>query len=188
MSMNIFKKLKQRFFQKDKLLEEKTEDKTEQVKVLMEMSYTVFHPADVMESLLMAMVLQTKAPAAASVKDIKLYSLYDCKDGFFVGSFYALKHNGRFFGNIVGNRQIISCSERAFRFERTDELTIPLEYKDKKLWTLAGKYQAQRGQVSINSLRQMDENTQQGIVVHKFAAGTSFSEACRFYENMNKNN
>ncbi|MCM1322640.1 MAG: hypothetical protein NC218_00460 [Acetobacter sp.] len=177
--MNIFKKLLRLFSQKDERCEEKSEGVA---RVLLEMPYNIVHPADLMESLLMAMAYQTKEPVCSSVKDIKLFSLYDRENGAFLGSFYALERNGLFYGNIVGSSQIFSCTTKMFRMDETDKLFAPLKNVDDKILVLMCEYNRRKSMLTAVCLKKMDEFMQNEEILHKFEKGTSFDEAYSFYQ------
>lgn len=194
--MNIFKKLKQWFSKQEKPCAERAENNkqdspaiaakdeklNEGVRVLMEMPYNIVHPANLMESLLMAIAYQAREPVCCSVKDIVLYSIYDHETGAFLGSFYALEHDGLFYGNIVGSAQIFSCSKTAFRFEKTDMLYAPLRSTDERILVLVCVYDRHKAKLSAVCLKKMDEFMQNEEILHKFDKGTSFNEAYSFWE------
>lgn len=200
MSMNILKKLKQWFAKKDKPCNEKSEsdmqdtpkvpakdektysDKTVgNVQILMEMSHNIVHPADLMESLLMAIVYKTREAVCCSVKDIELYSMY-AQDNSFLGSFYALNHEGFLYGNIVGSPQIFSCTPNAFRFEKTDILYAPLRNKNDQQIVLMCKYNRENAFLEALCLKKMNEFMQNEEILHEFKKGTSFNEAYSFWK------
>lgn len=199
-SMNILKKLKQWFAKKDKPCEERSEsgmqntstvstkdektcgDKmTGIVQMLLEMPHNIVHPADLMESLLMAISYQTRGAVCCSVKDIELYNMFD-QDDSFLGSFYALNHEGVFYGNIVGSPQVFSCAPDAFRFEKTNLLYAPLRNEDGKHIVLMCRYNRKNASLEAVCLKKMDEFMQNEEILHEFVKGTSFNEAYSFWE------
>lgn len=132
----------------------------------------------------MAMVMQTKQPAFASVGDIKLYSLYDRVDNSFLGSFYALESEGRLYGNIVGSPQIFSCTKETFRFKETNELIVPLKNKGEKILVLVCKYNRRKNSLTAVCLKRMDEFMQNEEILREFADKTSVDEAYFVYQKM----
>jgi len=180
--MNIFNKLKCLSFKRKGRKPEESE--TGKVNVLMEMPHNIFDPADLMEPLLMAMVMQTKKPAVVSVGDIRLYSLYDREDNSFLGSFYALEFEERLYGNIVGSSQIFSCTKEAFRFKETNELIVPLKSKEKEILVLVCKYNRRKNLLTAVCLKKMDEFMQNKEILREFADKTSVNDAYYVYKKM----
>lgn len=172
--MNIFKKFLQLFSRKDERCEEKSEDVE---RVLLEMPYNIVYPSDLMEPLLIAMAYQTVEPQCFSVKDIKLFSLFNRENGAFMGSFYALERKGVFYGNIVGSPQIICCTEKSFRFEKTEKLFVPVKNDKGRIWGLICKYDGLKSMLTAVCLKKMDEFMQNEEILREFEKGTSFGEA-----------
>lgn len=181
--MNIFKKLK-RWLSKKQPREENPE--WGMVQVIIEMPCNIVHPADLMEALLMAISYHTNEPAYSSVRDIRLYSLYDRKDSSFIGSFYALKHKRLFYGNIIGSPQVFSCTPEAFQFKESNMLFIPLENNDEKTLFLICKYNRDKASLKAVCLKKTDKFMQHEEILYKFPPKTSFNEAYTFYQQMSK--
>ncbi len=184
--MSIFKKLKSRLFRKKSGERKSAGADVKKVNVLLEMPHNIFSPADLMEPLLMAIAMETRKPAAASVTGIRLYSLYDRKDNSFLGSFYALKFEGRIYGNIVGSPQIFSCTKETFRFKETDELIVPLKDKRGQILVLVCKYKRSKNSLTAVCLKEMDKFMQNEKILREFADRTSVDEAYHIYKKMEK--
>ncbi len=148
-----------------------------EVKCILGMENNVVHPADLMHPLCMAMAWHTKKPVAASIGDIRLYAVYDLGDDSFLGSFYALEHDGMYYGNIVGSLKIFTCKTDAFRFEETDELFVPLRNDGKNIFVLMCCYERFKLRLTTKSLKKFDSQMQNGKILREFADGTLFDKA-----------
>ncbi len=188
--MNFFKKLVQRLRQKKTLdemvavsvqKEENAPSEAGMVRVLLEMQHNTVYPAHLLQPLCMAIAMDTGLPAHATTDDIKLYSLYDLENESFLGSFYALKKDGVYYGYIVGQSEIISCGMDTFRFVETEELIVPLRKEGDALLVLECKYEAKKSRLTALSLKKQDVSQQNTEVLHQFEKQTSFEEAYSYW-------
>lgn len=189
--MNIFKKFLQLFSKKKETEQRNSAMLTvvemplpefDSVKCLLEMPYNVVYPHDLLEPLCMAIAMQTCMPACASTDDIKLYGLYDPENESFIGSFYALKTDGVYYGNIIGSPHIISCTPDTFRFVETEELIVPLHKDGDILFVLECKYQARKRTLTVVCLKKQDIPQRNSEVLHQFGKQTSFEEAYSYWQ------
>ncbi len=189
--MNIFKKFVQRLRQRKTLdemvavsvqKEESAPSEAGMVRVLLEMQHNVVYSHDLLEPLCMAIAMQTCMPACASTDDIKLYGLYDPENESFIGSFYALKTDGVYYGNIIGSPHIISCTPDTFRFVETEELIVPLHKDGDILFVLECKYQARKRTLTVVCLKKQDIPQRNSEVLHQFGKQTSFEEAYSYWQ------
>ena len=120
--------------------------KTRVARVLLEMENCIVYPYELLEPLAMAIALDSKRAFGMSVDEIKLYEMYDPNEPSFLGSFYALEYNGRYYGNIVGSRQIISCSPNAFHFVKTEKLFVPLRTEGENIFVMVCHYTPKKSQ------------------------------------------
>lgn len=182
--MRNFKEILRSFFKKNtaekqagkKTLDDEAQPRKGEIKCLLSLPQNVVHPADLMKSLCMAIAMYSKEPVAASLQDIRLYSMYDLEDNSFLGSFYVLEHGGMFFGNIVGNPQIFACQPDAFRFEETEELFVPLKNDGKNMFVLMCLYERRLAKLTIKCLKKYDTAMRQGEILERFS-GMPFDKA-----------
>ncbi len=116
------------------------------VRTCLHLPYSITHPSDIMEGLGIAVVNDTKTYIVYNLSEVSLLDM-STLDGNFIGSFYALKRNGTYYGNIVGHREIIACETDAFRFKETDLLKIPFAQQEQVLHALLCRYQKNKGSI-----------------------------------------
>lgn len=140
------------------------------------------HPADFMEELSIALAMDTDGPMSLSSTDIKLYNLISLDHGSFVGSFYGIFKEGKYYGYIVGGPDIICCYPTAFKFEETDELFIPLKRKGANGYALICHYIRQKGSLKPKRFIKVKEPVKIGNeqVLHTFAEDCSLRAAMSF--------
>ncbi|MBP3687218.1 MAG: hypothetical protein J6J35_02505 [Alphaproteobacteria bacterium] len=180
--MNIFRKIfkkKSSVQTEEQALQVEDEQK---IRVLLEMENCVLCPIDLLEPLSIAVVMDSKKAFMISVDKIKLYAMYDAEEDTFLGSFYAVKRNGKYYGNIVGSWQIVSCRPTAFRFVKTDEVVAPLRNDEKSVFALVCRYVQKSGELMVERLEKKDISTQNAEILHHFDTGTTFSTAFCFWE------
>lgn len=186
--MNVFERFL-RFFAKKKSVDEWSDESVSQeckvgeVNYLLKMSYNVVHPADMLQSLCMAVVINTQKVASVCVRDIRLYSVYDLEDDSFLGSFYAVKRDGVYYGNIVGSAQIVACKSGAFRLKETNELFVPLRNDGKNLFVLMCLYEYKTAVLTVNCLKKFDLEMKNGEILQSFT-GMSFEQAFELSQNL----
>ncbi len=189
--MNIFKKFLQLFSKKKETEQRNSAMLTgvemplpefDSVKCLLEMPYNVVYPFDLLEPFCMAIAMQTGRAAFVATDDIRLYGLYDLDDETFLGSFYALKREEGYYGNIVGSPQILFCPPSAFRFVETEELIVPLHKDGDILFVLECKYQARKRTLTVVCLKKQDILQRNSEVLHQFGKQTSFEEAYSYWQ------
>ncbi len=178
MYMNIFKKL-WRCLSREEAVDIQP-DEPRVVQLLGEINNCIFHPGDLMEPLLLSIVWETKKPACCSLNDIKLYSLYDMVNGAFIGSYYALKIDGLYYGNIVGDRCIFSCTEAQFQFRETNEVVAPLRTVDGFMYALRCKYDCKKAKLTVLQLEKVTKGKEHGTILHVFEKEISFNNAAKF--------
>lgn len=131
--MSYFKRIYQEFFKKDEVL-----SNLESVIQHLKVGRRVVYPYDIMEGVCCAVALVTYKPISLDLEQIKAYGLYN-KDGSFIGSCYAVKEGGRFWGALVGSDCIFSCSEDAYCFKETQEIRLPLKKEKNIEYVLIGR-------------------------------------------------
>lgn len=145
----------------------------------------ILHPADFMEELLTAIIFHTKNNGmACSSTDIKLYNMFDFDTGEFIGSFYALSYNGLYYGNIVGNKEIIACHPKAFRFEETNELFVPCRIIFDNIYALICDYHAESGTLKPLRFIETDKQKKDRETIHDFKNGENIEVALQYCANI----
>lgn len=140
-------------FSKNKVIKNSSQ-KSEEIGIiqkLVDISSPGIHPSDFMEELSIGLALGISGSISFSSSDVKLYNLISLVHGGFIGSFYGLFKEGKYYGYIVGGPDIICCYPTAFKFEETDELFIPLVRRGEDGYALIGRYN--RFQGSLKPLR-----------------------------------
>ena len=125
------------------------------------------HPKDFMEELSIAIVMDTGKPLHLSSPEIKLYQLNDVRDGNFLGSFYGVMREGKYYGYHLGSKHIISCSPQAFVFKETEQLTVPLAQMKDSVYVLICQYTCDNGRLI----------PQQKLVVYDLSQATVISQS-----------
>lgn len=148
------------------------------VRSCLRLSYRIAHPGDMMEGLGIAVVNDSKTYAAYNLSEISLMDMFTF-DGNFVGSFYALKRNGMYYGNIVGHMEIVACETDAFTFKETDLLKIPFAQQDQILHALLCRYQKKKGRICPILWGCFNNGILQETL-HEFPKNTSMREALDF--------
>ena len=115
------KKLKELF---NKLFRKKN-DETE-VSKLGELPALIVHPFDLLQTLGIVIAYKTAKPVQICSDDILQFALYGTEKDEFIGTFFCVEREGRYFGNIIGSSDIITCGKNAFRFEETDKIIYPM--------------------------------------------------------------
>lgn len=181
--MNFLSKLG-KVFSKNKVTKNPSpkSDEIGMVQKLLSVPSAGIHPADFMEELSLAIVLDFSGPVSLSSTDVRLYNLISLDHGGFVGSFYGVFKEGKYYGYIVGGPDIICCYPTAFKFEKTDELFIPLVRRGEDGYALIGKYN--RFQGSLKPLRFVKVKEPISIgqeqVLHSFSKDSKMSEAIKY--------
>lgn len=157
------------------------EDDEQVAESLLEMGYSVLYPADMISPLGMAIAFHTRAPVVVNSNEIKLYSLYSKTDASFVGSAYAVKHGGRYYGSLIGANYIFSCRSGAFRFKKSDKMMVPLKKEDKIAYALNCVYECSTGKIKVLSLDKISFPEQEKIeTVFEFSPPVSPEAAFAF--------
>ena len=183
MLMNFFNRLR-KAFSKNKISNNSSQESSKigMVKKILSVPSAGIHPADFMEELGLALVLDISGPVSLSSTDIKLYNLISLVHGGFVGSFYGVFKEGKYYGYIVGGPDIICCYPTAFKFEETDELFIPLVRRGEDGYALIGKYNRHQG--SLKPLRFVKVNEPMAVgqeqVLHSFSKDSRMNEAIKY--------
>ena len=105
--------------------------------VLSELPALIVHPFDLMESLGIAIAYNTKKPVAINSDELLQFALYDNQDKF-IGTFFGVEREGRYFGNIIGSDEIIAFGKETFKLKATDEIVYPM----RKDYTLVAKFKS----------------------------------------------
>lgn len=183
MLMNLLSRLG-KVFSKNKDSKNSSQKSSEigMVKKILSVPSAGIHPADFMEELSLAIVLDISGPVSLSSTDIKLYNLISLDHGGFVGSFYGIFKEGKYYGYIVGGPDIICCYPTAFKFEETEELFIPLVRRGEDGYALIGTYNRHQG--SLKPLRFVKVNEPIAVgqeqVLHRFSKNNSMSEVIKY--------
>ena len=154
------KKLKELF---NKLFRRKNSE-TEVIK-LGELPALIVHPFDLMQTLGITIAYKTAKPVQINSDDILQFALYDTEKDEFVGTFFCIERNDRYFGNIIGSNDIITCGKKAFRFEKTDKVIYPMGGH----YTLAARFKSP--EIFPVAFLKKD------IVVHKFIEENTITQA-----------
>lgn len=146
--------------------------------VLLKMGQPVIHPADLTEGLGIAIAMETRSPVHLVSTEIKLYKVSSLENGEFLGCFYAVERGDFYYGNLVGEREIISCRKDAFHFERTDKLLLPLKEKEENVWFfLALQYNGKSGQLKPLCLKELSLSDRSERVLQQFPEGETVAAA-----------
>lgn len=175
--MYWLKKLRQALLGKKAEKKQSAEQEKSCIRKLISLQQPIVHPADLTEGLGIAIAYHTLDPAILSSNQIRLYSLYSLEDNSFLGSFYGIKQNDLYYGNIVGRTEIFSCSKNAFRFEETDKLSVPLKHDKESWYILMCRYDRKTTGLTVSHLKRTDQNDGSETLLHKFDNKISFGEA-----------
>lgn len=145
------------------------------VRTCIHMSQNIIHPCNMMEELGIAVATDTREAVAYNSDEIILFDMFDF-GGDFIGSFYALKRNGLYYGNIVGRREIVACETDAFRFVKTDLLKIPFMQTEQTLHAMLCRYNTKTGSISP-ILFGIFEAGKLAKELHRFSPETPLREA-----------
>lgn len=181
--MNFLSKLIGRFSKKKAAAQSVAiEDKTDtaekhpgMVRTCIQMPYRIIHPSEMSEELGIAVVKDTKACVAFNSDEICLFDM-STLDGEFIGSFYALKRNNLYYGNIVGHRDIIACETDAFKFVATEMLSVPVHLQGQTLYALLCRYKKENSSLAPVLWGTFNNGVLQDTL-HEFPAKTSVREA-----------
>ena len=135
--------------------------------------YLNCHPFDLIEDLSIAIVLYTKKAYSCSTEDILLYELR-YPQGNFIGSFYGVEKDGKMFGNIVGQDEIICFNKSNFFCTPTQKLIIPLANRNRLMYGLECTYK--HPNITVKHLSTF-RNEEVESIVHDFSADTTVKEA-----------
>lgn len=172
--MSLRQKIKRLF----SFAKKEKEDNAQIVESLLEMQYAVLYPADMLSPLGMAIAFHTRAPVIVGSDKVKLYSLYSKTDGSFVGSAYAVKYEGRYYGSLIGANYIFSCRSSAFRFKKTDKMLVPLKKEEKIAYMLNCVYERSKEEIKVLSLDKISFPEQKKIeTVFEFSPPVTPEEA-----------
>lgn len=155
------------------------------VRTCIHMPQRIIHPSEMMEELGIAIVNDTKECVAFNSGEICLFDM-STFEGDFVGSFYALKRNNLYYGNIVGHRDIIACETDAFKFTATEMLSVPIHLQGQDLYALLCRYKKENGCL----VPVLWGNFNNGLLketLHKFSSKTSVREALDYCQKEAKN-
>lgn len=114
------------------------------VRTCMSMKQSIIHPADMMEELAISIALSGKKAVSCNLKEIHLFDM-SFLNGEFIGSFYALENGGLYYGNIVGQNDIIVCEKNAFSFVETERVIVPLRKTKSLVYALVCSYTKENG-------------------------------------------
>ena len=153
------------------------EQENSDIRMLIALSHPIVHPSDLVEGLGIAIAYHTLGSAMLSLDQIRLYNLYSLEDNSFLGSFYGIKQNDLYYGNIVGMTEIFSCPKYAFRFEETDKLSVPLKHDKGSLYVLMCRYDRKTAGLTVSHLKRTDQNDGSETLLYKFNNKVSFGEA-----------
>ena len=149
--------------------------------VLLKMGQPVINPADLTEGLGIAIAMETRSPVHLVSTEVRLYNVSSLGDGEFLGCFYAVRRGDFYYGNLVGECEIVSCRKDAFHFEKTDKLLLPLKMKGEKVWfVLEFQYSEKRGQLKPRCLKELSLSDRSERVLHQFPDGETIAEALNY--------
>ncbi len=179
MLMNWVKRL---FFKSTEQENSKIDDfqKPNAYRPLVTMEQPIIHPCDFLDELIVRIALLEKKPVSVSSTEVKLYNLSEVENGKFIGSFYALFRNGIYYGNIVGEKELIACHPQAFRFEETNNLFVPLGGKKGVIYALICDYACENGTIKPLRFIQTDSERKNDKVLHCFEKGTTLHCALNY--------
>ncbi|MBP5398852.1 MAG: hypothetical protein J6Y53_00355 [Alphaproteobacteria bacterium] len=142
--------------------------KETKVTTLGELPDLIVHPFDLLKTLGIALAHKTGKPIKISSDELLQFALYDKKDNF-VGTFFCIERKKRYFGNIIGSADIISCGKKAFRFEETDKIIYPMGNRMGVNYTLSAIFKSPHV-IPIAFLRK-------DVVVRKFLKENTINQA-----------
>lgn len=144
------------------------------------MENPILHPVDFLEELMFAIANQEKKTVSALSTNVKLYNMFDIDTGEFIGSFYALLKNGIYYGNIVGNKEIIACKPQSFRLEETNELFVPCRIILDNIYALICDYHAESGTLKPLRFIETDKQKKDRETIHEFKNGEDIEYALQY--------
>jgi hypothetical protein len=133
------------------------------------------HASNMMEAIILGVVMHTKKAIGASIKDVKLFNVYDHAAGKFVGSMYAVKVDEMYFGTFVGSKDVILCTDDSFRFAEDDKLYVPIPTADDEAHFLVCNYVKDDGDVEpVALIKKVNEKE---FTLLSFTKNASLSDA-----------
>lgn len=151
-----------------------------EIERLLETCHSVVTPSDLFAGVGLAIILYTGEITEISSNEIKLYALRNKKDNSFLGSFYAIKQNGRYFGSFVGTDSVITCMPDAFLFKETDKVYVPLKKNRHEKYIMHCQLHRKTEMLEAFCVLKKDMTTGEVIKVYSFRVGCLFPEAIRF--------
>lgn len=171
--MSYFEKIRA-FFQRKKRT---NKSGAGMVNVILSMPQCIVHPADLMQSLGMAMAYVLREGVYFSVSDIKLFELRDRETKAFLGSCYAMCYKGLYYANVIGGTEVFSCESDAFDFKPTEELLAPVYSEKPILYALRCHLNHKTGQLKVLELIKRNVETMEDDILHRFEEKISFDKA-----------
>ena len=156
------------------------------VKSILRLPYLAVHPNDLLQSLCMAVVMDTYEPYSASANEIQLYELHEKDDEkSFLGSCWALRIGNEYYANIVGSDAVFAFERGDFLLKRTDRIWVPIEKHNDVAYALICRFEHATANIIplyFNKVywREM-LNTD---VIKSYDGTTSFEEAMKEYVTM----
>lgn len=150
------------------------------VQQILNLPEAYIHPKDFMEELSVAIVMDTGKPLQLSSPEIKLYQLNDVRNGNFLGSFYGVMREGKYYGYHLGSKHIISCSPQAFVFKETEQLTVPLAQMKDSVYVLICQYTCDNGRLIPQRFGELTIDGQEKAILHTFEEGTTVGGAFKY--------
>lgn len=158
----------------------KDEELEKRFERILETCCSVITPSDLFAGVGLAIILHTAKMVEISLDEIKLYALRDKKSKAFLGSFYAVKHDGLYYGSFVGTDSIVVCAPDAFLFKETDKVYVPLKKKRHEKYTMCCRLHSDTEKLDALIVLKEDRKTGLTVKVYSFRVGCLFPEAIRF--------
>ncbi len=133
------------------------------------------HASNMMEAILLGVVMHTKQAIGASIKDVKLFSVYNHTADKFVGSMYAVKVDEMYFGTFIGSKEVILCTDDSFRFAEDDKLYVPIPSNDEDAHFLVCNFVKGEGDVEPKAL--IKKVNEKEFTLLSFTKNASLSDA-----------
>ena len=150
------------------------------VQQILNLPEAYIHPQSFMEELSVAIVMDTGKPLQLSSPEIKLYQLNDVRNGNFLGSFYGVMREGKYYGYHLGSKHIISCSPQAFVFKETEQLIVPLAKVNDTLYVLICHYTCDDGRLFPQRFVELMQDGQEKSVLYRFEQDTTIGAAFNY--------
>ncbi len=153
-------------------------------KVHLAMNAPVVYPEDLLEAIALAISLNLGTAVLLSAENISLYHIYMPEDNEYLGCFYGVKFQGRYYGNVLGRDEIISFSDSLFCVKESQDLLLPLRKVNNDLYFLVCHYNHSGQEISVLDFKKRSMGSGEEKLLYHFEKDVSCEEAIRFCYDM----